>query len=118
MQSAASFLRWWAGFTIALVAYAVGDLMLNPWLRSEHSYTLEPDITRLPELMHWGGRLLQQDHLLLLANAIAVGGLLGLVAQSVVERVRRMRKRGRDGAVAERVSVFPANAHPSTPPPA
>ena len=115
MNSVRFFIRLWAAFALAIVTYAGLDRVLNPWLRSEQSFSMEPDLTRLPDLAHWGGRLMQQNLPLLALNALVLGGLLSLAVQTILERMRR-RPSVRD--IDQRISVFVTEARPSSPPPA
>ena len=81
MTSARSFARLWLLFTLLTLAYAACDLALNPWLRFEGGFSMRPDLTRLPDLLHWGGRLyINGAWWLLLCNAVLLGGMGALVA--------------------------------------
>jgi len=78
---ARSFARLWLLFTLLTLAYAACDLALNPWLRFEVGFSMKPDFTRLPELMHWGGRLYMNGAWwLLVCNAVLLGGMGALLA--------------------------------------
>jgi hypothetical protein len=105
---------------VLIIGYAICDLKFNPWLRGEESYSLEPDIHRIGDLLHWGGRLWQQDPALLLANALIVAGLLALATLSIIELIRRLWARKADAPHRnlDRASVFPQTVHQSDPPPA
>jgi hypothetical protein len=107
MDSIRSFLQLWLGLSAAILGYAFLDLELHPWLREEQNFSMKPDLSRAPELVHWGGRLLRESHVsLLLANALILGGLLALTAHALMSRVRRPVEPTVDADV-ERVSVFP-----------
>ena len=81
MTPARSFARLWLLFTLLTLAYAACDLALNPWLRFEVGFSMKPDFTRLPELMHWGGRLYMNGAWwLLICNAVLLGGMGALGA--------------------------------------
>ncbi len=92
MTSARFFARLWLLFTLLTIAYAACDLALNPWLRLEVGFSMKPDLARLPDLVHWGGRLYNNGAWwLLLCNAVALGGmaaLLGTVVKSVYRLFR------------------------------
>jgi hypothetical protein len=112
MSSVRSLIRLWIGFTLLIFGYAACDRMLNPWLRFEQSFSLEPDISRLPDLMHWGGRLMHQHWMLFVCNAIVVGGLAALSVQSIVQLFAGRSR----GSLPERINVLPPPPRPSTPP--
>ena len=45
---------------------------------------MRPDLARLPELVHWGGRLLSNGAWWLLGcNAVLIGGMAALVVSAV-----------------------------------
>lgn len=114
MPSVRTFVRLWAGFAAVIVAYAAIDRALNPWLTTEHSFSMEPDLTKLPDLVHWGGRLWHLNLPLLSLNAVLVGGLLSLAALSV----RRVLHSGPTPKreETERISIFVTEPRPSSPP--
>lgn len=114
MPSVRFFVRLWAGFVVAIVAYAATDRALNPWLTTEHSFSMEPDLTRLPDLLHWGGRLWHLNLPLLSFNAVLIGGLLSLVALSVFRYFRQRPAPAHDEP--QRISVFVTEPRPSSPP--
>lgn len=87
------FLRLWIAFAVLLLAYSFVDLRLNPWLLHETYFSMRPDWTRLPDLAHWGGRLLRHGAFsLLVANTLLISGAAALVALSVIRLVRRLRR--------------------------
>ena len=59
MDSVRGFFRIWIAVALVLIVYSVVDLRLNPWLHHESYFSMRPDWSRLPDLMHWGGRLLR-----------------------------------------------------------
>ena len=70
----------WAVLTALVVAYAFLDLSLSPALWSERSFSMEPDLSQIWEIRHWGGRLLRERAWgLLVCNALVLGGLGALV---------------------------------------
>ena len=92
MTPARSFARLWLLFTLLTLAYAACDLAFNPWLRLEVGFSMKPDFTRLPELLHWGGRLyINGAWWLLVCNAVFLGGLAALVAIAVRSIYRAVR---------------------------
>jgi hypothetical protein len=95
-----------------ILGYAAVDWALNPWLRREHGFSVEPDFTQLPDLVHWGGRLLHHSPALLLCNVVLVSGVFALGAQSIYRLTRGKPRKD----LPERVSVFPPSARHSTPP--
>ena len=116
MDSVRSFVRLWAGFAIAIFAYAIVDLRMNPWLHEEHAFTMRPDLNQIGDLVHWGGRLLKEDAVvLLLSNAFVIAGLLALGVHGIVRLFRRGRSID-DPESEERISVFPQHDRLSVPP--
>ena len=106
MDSVRSFLQLWLGLSAAILGYAFLDLQLHPWLLEEHNFSMKPDLSRAGELVHWGGRLLRENHVsLLVMNALILGGLLALTAHALLRRVRRTAEP--TPIDVERVSVFP-----------
>lgn len=90
MDSVRSFLGLWLGLTALVIAYAVLDLHLHPELATEQNFSMTPDITRIGQLWHWGGRLMKESaHSLLVCNAVVVGGVLALGLRYVAGRLRR-----------------------------
>jgi len=115
VDSLSSFLKAWLVATLMIVAYAWIDLRFNPHLALETSFTLTPDVTRLGDLWDWGGRLLRHGALgLLVCNAIAIGGMVALVARGALKLLRRVRA----PSDSPRVSIVPASVPTSIPPPA
>ena len=118
MDSVRSFVRLWAGLAVAILAYATLDLRLNPWLYEEHAFTMRPDLSQLPDLLHWGGRLLKESAFVLLAsNALVIAGLLALLVHGVMRLFRRGRSPEEANDEVERISVFPQTERLSVPPP-
>lgn len=119
MDSVRTWLKLWAGFTAITLLYAFVDLGANPWLRSETNFTMQPDVTQTPDLLHWGGRLLKEGAVgLLICNAIVVSGVVALGVNALINLVsRRLATPSRE----ERVSlttIQEVEVHPSIPPPA
>ena len=99
MTPARSFARLWLLFTLLTLAYAACDLALNPWLQFEGGFSMKPDLTRLPDLLHWGGRLyINGAWYLLVCNAVFIGGMAALVALTVLAVYRAVRPRNPEGA--------------------
>ncbi|HEY6078120.1 MAG TPA: hypothetical protein VIW29_04920 [Polyangiaceae bacterium] len=116
MDSLSSFLKTWLLATLLIVAYAWLDLRLNPHLKLETAFTLTPDASRLSDMWDWGGRLLHHRAVgLLVANAVALGGILAIVLRGALAVLQRLRAPD-DGA--PRVSIVPASVPTSVPPPA
>lgn len=112
VDSARSFMRLWLVLTAGILLYAWLDLKLNPRLSSETQISMRPDLAQLPDLLHWGGRLLNHRALsLLVGNALVLGGVGALAGSGALRLVKRLRQR--DEAV---VSVVPAPAPTSVPP--
>lgn len=115
VDSVRGFLRIWIGVALVLVVYSFIDLRLNPWLHHETHFTLRPDWSRLPDLMHWGGRLLRHGAVSLwILNALLISGVIALLLQSAFRVARRLWGARRE-EVEERVSVV--SAPTSVPPP-
>ena len=115
VDSLSSFLKAWLAGALLIIGYAWMDLRFNPHLSLETSFTLTPDITRLTDLWDWGGRLLHHGAVgLLVANAVALGGILALVVRGALSVVRRLR----DPMDQPRISIVPASVPTSVPPPA
>lgn len=115
VDSARGFVRLWVVATFAVLLYAWADLKLHPQLLRETQYTLEPDLRQLPDLAHWGGRLLKHGALpLLVGNALVIAGLFALLARGLLVAVRRLR-----GSPEEPppISVVPGSVPTSHPPP-
>lgn len=115
VDSLSGFLKAWLVATLLIVGYAWADLRFNPHLTRETSFTLTPDVDRLADLWDWGGRLLHHGELgLLLANAVALGGIAALAARGAFSLVHRLRT----PADSPRISIVPASVPTSVPPPA
>jgi hypothetical protein len=115
VDSASSFVKAWLAATLLIIGYAWVDLRFNPHLLRETSFTLTPDVARLADLWDWGGRLMHHGAFgLLIANAVALGGILALVVRGVLSLVRRLRTPDD----SPRVSIVPASVPTSVPPPA
>ncbi len=114
MFSARAFLLLWAALTAAVIGYALLDLHLSPALWSEQHFSMEPDLSQIWEVRHWGGRLVREGAwALLVPNAIVLGGLTALAVHGIG---RWLGKRRGTPQTPERVSVVPASM-PSVPPP-
>ncbi|HET6599311.1 MAG TPA: hypothetical protein VFG60_05050 [Burkholderiaceae bacterium] len=115
VDSLSGFFKAWLAATLFIIAYAWMDLQFNPHLQLETSFTLTPDVTRLTDLWDWGGRLLHHRAVgLLVANAVALGGILAVLlrgAQSLFHRLRAP-------STEPRISIVPASVPTSVPPPA
>lgn len=93
MHSVRGFLSLWSVISASILGYAFGDLALHPALRRETNFSMQPDIARVGELVHWGGRLLKEGHWsLLVSNALLLGGLAALVLGGVLRWIRRERE--------------------------
>jgi hypothetical protein len=115
VDSLSSFLKAWLAATLLIIGYAWVDLRFNPHLSLETSFTLTPDVTRLTDLWDWGGRLLHHGAFgLLVANAVALGGILALLVRGALSVVRRVRS----PMDQPRISIVPASVPTSVPPPA
>jgi hypothetical protein len=115
--SVRSLLMAWAGFTLATVAYAYVDLAFTPGLHIESGFSVTLDVARIGELWHWGGRLVREGALvLLLCNAVLIGGLLALVTLWLAEAVQQLRQHLRAAPRADRPPPA-AVAFGSVPPP-
>ena len=115
VDSLSSFLKAWLAATLLIIGYAWVDLRFNPHLSLETSFTLTPDIARLTDLWDWGGRLLHHGAFgLLVANAVALGGILALLVRGVLSLVRRLRS----PMETSRISIVPGSVPTSVPPPA
>lgn len=107
----------WAALTAVVIGYAALDLWLSPSLWNERHFSMQPDISQLWEVRHWGGRLMrEQAWELLLPNAVVLGGLGALAVHGVARAFSRFSGR-RTPEETDRISVVPASI-PSIPPPA
>lgn len=114
VDSARGFVRLWLCLAVLILGYAWLDLRLNPRLLFETQFSMRPDLSQLPDLMHWGGRLLNHGAVsLLVGNAVVLAGMAALVGRSVVRFVQRLRS----PTLNTRVSIVPAAAPTSVPPP-
>lgn len=112
VDSARSFVRLWAVLTAAVLLYAWLDLRLNPRLLMETRFSMRPDWDQLPDLMHWGGRLLNHRALsLLIGNAVVLGGMAALLGRALLRVISRLRQREEPA-----ISIVPAP--PTSVPPA
>jgi hypothetical protein len=108
VDSVRGFLRIWIVVALLLVVYSFVDLGLNPWLHGESHFSMRPDWSRLPDLVHWGGRLLRHGAVSLwIANALLISGAVALLIQSVLRVVGRLRS-AKDSPPEERVSIVSA----------
>ncbi|HET9931361.1 MAG TPA: hypothetical protein VFQ35_11760 [Polyangiaceae bacterium] len=104
-------MRLWLVLTAAILFYAWLDLRLNPRLLMETHFSMRPDLDQLPDLMHWGGRLLNHRALsLLVGNALVLGGVGALFGRGIVRFVQRVREREAS------VSIVPSPPPTSVPP--
>ena len=122
MFSVRSLLVVWVSSSLATLGYAYADLSLTPGLHQERGFSIHIDITRVGELWHWGGRLLNEGAIgLLVLNAIMVGGILALVMLWIGQLLQRMLQKPvparQDAALAEG-STASSVAFGSIPPPA
>ena len=94
MHSTRFIVGLWLLLTIVILGYALFDLQANPWLREEHAFTMQPDLSRAGDLLHWGGRLLKERAVsLLIMNAVILGGLLAIPVAAALSVFRRDRAR-------------------------
>ena len=122
MFSVRSLLVVWVSSSLATLGYAYADLSLTPGLHQERGFSIHIDVTRVGELWHWGGRLLNEGAIgLLVLNAIMVGGILALLVlwlgqllQSVLQKAVPAQQ---EAAVAE-ASTASNVSFGSIPPPA
>ncbi|HVY44660.1 MAG TPA: hypothetical protein VHB21_02230 [Minicystis sp.] len=92
MHSVRSFLSLWSIATASILAYAFVDLGMNPGLYRETHFSMQPDLSRVGELVHWGGRLLKERHWsLLVSNALVLGGLTALALGALGRALRTTR---------------------------
>ena len=102
MTPARTFVRLWVLFSLLTLAYAACDFALNPWLEHEVGFSMQPDFSRIPELLHWGGRLYYNGAwYLLVCNALALGGIGSLIAAGGVAAYRRWWAATDSGQAAE-----------------
>lgn len=122
MFSVRSLLVVWVSSSLATLGYAYADLSLTPGLHQERGFSVHIDITRIGELWHWGGRLLNEGAIgLLVLNAIMVGGILALLmlwlGQLLQSAMRRAEAARQESVVADGSSASNV-AFGSVPPPA
>jgi hypothetical protein len=114
VDSVRSFVRLWIVLTAVVLAYAWLDLRFHPQLLRETQFSLQPDLSQIPDLKHWGGRLLNHGAVtLLLGNALVLSGLSALVLRALWVLFRRVRSQDADA----RVSIVPGSVPTSVPPP-
>lgn len=114
VDSARGFVRLWLLLALLILGYAWLDLRLNPRLLFETEFSMRPNLSQLPDLMHWGGRLLNHGAVsLLVGNALVLAGLAALLGRGVVHFLQRPRA----PSLTQRVSIVPAAAPTSVPPP-
>ena len=112
MDSARSFVRLWLLLTTVVLVYAWLDLRMNPRLLMETQFSMRPDWDQLPDLMHWGGRLLNHRALsLLIGNAVVLGGMAALLGRGLIRFVSRLRQREE-----ATISIVPGPPPTSVPP--
>src|SRR6476620_7935276 len=116
--SVRSLLLLWVCTSVATLGYAYVDLQVTPGLVQERGFSIDLDLSRVGELWHWGGRLLNEGAMgLLIFNAIIVGGFLALIALWVGELPRRaLQPRSDSQPAASKVTTTVAFG--SVPPPA
>lgn len=117
MFSVRSLLFVWVSSSLATLGYAYADLSLTPGLHQERGFSIHVDMSRIGELWHWGGRLLNEGAIgLLVLNAIVVGGFLALLMLWLGQLLNRVlagrREASRDATGSTSV------AFGSIPPPA
>lgn len=118
MFSVRSLLSVWVSSSLATLGYAYADLSLTPGLHQERGFSIHVDISRVGELWHWGGRLLNEGAIeLLVLNAIMVGGFLALLMLWVGQLLNRVLA-GRREALSEDATASNSVAFGSIPPPA
>ena len=114
VDSARGFVRLWFLLALLILAYAWLDLRLNPRLYFETEFSMRPNLSQLPDLMHWGGRLLNHGAVsLLIGNALVLAGLGALLGRGIAHFLRRLLQ----PSLTPRVSIVPAAAPTSVPPP-
>jgi hypothetical protein len=116
--SVRSLLLVWVSSSLATIGYAYADLSLTPGLNEERGFSIHVDVTRIGELWHWGGRLLNEGAIgLLVLNAMMVGGFLALLMLWVGQLLQRALPGRRDAASTEKPAASSV-AFGSIPPPA
>lgn len=113
VDSARGFVRLWFALTIGILLYAWLDLRLTPRLSFETHFSMRPNLEQLPDLVHWGGRLLNHGAVsLLVGNALVLAGMAALCLRGLQRFAQRWVRRARQ----PRVSVVPAPLPTSAPP--
>jgi hypothetical protein len=116
--SVRSLLILWVCTSFATLGYAYVDLRVTPGLIQERGFSIDLDLSRVGELWHWGGRLLNEGAMsLLVFNAIIVGGFLALIVLWLGQLLRRAWQ-PRTEPEAAATSVSTSVAFGSVPPPA
>jgi hypothetical protein len=116
--SVRSLLLLWVCTSLATLGYAYLDLHITPGLIQERGFSIDLDFTRVGELWHWGGRLLNEGAMsLLVFNAIIVGGFLALLVLWMAQLLRRVLQ-PRTEPEPNAPSVSTTVAFGSVPPPA
>jgi hypothetical protein len=114
VDSARGFVRLWFLLAVLILGYAWLDLRLNPRLSFETEFSMRPDLSQLPDLMHWGGRLLNHGAVtLLFGNALVLAGMGALLGRGIAHFVQRLRR----PPLTPPVSIVPAAVPTSVPPP-
>ena len=90
------FLLNWFLSSLGAVLIGIGDLALNQSLKEEHSFSMEPDINKIGQLLHGAGRLMHNSPALFLMNAFLLGGLVGLGIDAVVTWRARSSPHGKN----------------------
>lgn len=118
-MSVRSLLTLWVSLSTAILGYAYLDLTLTPGLHLETGFSIHVDIERAAELLHWGGRLLNEGAIgLLVFNAIAVGGFAALISLWLLQQGNRLLRNARQQPLGDEPSVTTTVAFGSIPPPA
>jgi hypothetical protein len=116
--SVRSLLFVWVSSSLATLGYAYADLSLTPGLHQERGFSIHVDISRIGELWHWGGRLLNEGAIgLLVLNAMMVGGFLALLMLWFGQLLNRVLA-GRREVSPDEATASTSVAFGSIPPPA
>lgn len=88
MTSLPTFLLFWLAATLGILGYAVWDV---PNVAHETAgFSVNLDWSRVGEIRHWGGRLINSDATaLLLLNAACTGGMIALGIVWIMERLTK-----------------------------
>src|SRR5258706_3553479 len=101
------FVLLWAALAAVVIGYALLDLHLSPSLWAEHHFSMQPDLTQIWEVRHWGGRMVREGAwALLVPNALGIGGLCALCIHGIGRWLKNGRKPSKRPA---RVSAGPAS---------